>query len=253
MKIFDETLNSWRTMRATLPQNTSIGFVPTMGGLHTGHMALIQQSLNNNKTVVSLFVNPTQFNQTSDFENYPKTLEADIQKLEQAGVDYCLIPDQTEMYADNYRYQINENKDSLLLEGEHRPGHFTGVLTVVMKLFNLVKPTRAYFGEKDYQQLSLIKDMTDTFFLDIEICACPTVREPSQLALSSRNARLSAEGHKKAQTFAKIFHNANSCEQAVNELKKMNITIEYIKEHQGRRFAAIFIDNIRLIDNYAIR
>jgi len=254
MKIFDNDLATWRATRAELPEHMPLGFVPTMGNLHIGHMALIQQSLHENKkTVVTLFVNHAQFNQSSDFENYPRTLEADISKLKEAGVDYCLIPNQSEIYSDDYRYQVSENKESLLLEGAHRPGHFTGVLTVIMKLFNLVKPTRAYFGEKDYQQLSLIKGMIDAFFLDIEVRACPTVRESSQFALSSRNGRLSPEGRKKADAFARIFHSASSCEQAIIELEKIGVTIEYIKEHQNRRFVAVFIDKVRLIDNKTLR
>ncbi|MCH9756359.1 MAG: pantoate--beta-alanine ligase [Gammaproteobacteria bacterium] len=253
MQIFDNNLTEWRATRAELPEHMPLGFVPTMGNLHAGHMALIQQSLHENKkTVVTLFVNYAQFNQASDFENYPRTLEADLKKLKRAGVDYCLIPNQAKMYADDYRYQVSENKESLLLEGA-RAGHFTGVLTVVMKLFNLVKPTRAYFGEKDYQQLSLIEGMVDAFFLDIEVRACPTVREKSTLALSSRNHRLSLEGRKKADAFARIFHNAVSCEEAITELEKIGVTIKYIEEHQNRRFAAVLIDNIRLIDNYPLR
>ena len=253
MEIFKQQINIWRTARAEMPLHTPIGFVPTMGNLHAGHMALIQQSLHENKkTVVTLFVNHTQFNQAADFTKYPRTLAEDIKKLEQAGVDYCLIPNQSDIYPDDYAYQVHENKNSLLLEGEHRPGHFTGVLTVVMKLFNLVKPTRVYFGEKDFQQLSLIQGMIDTFFLDIELRACPTVRESSSLALSSRNHLLSPAGHKQADAFAKTFHNATSCEQARADLTKIGVLIEYIEDHQGRRFAAVQIDKVRLIDNYPI-
>ncbi len=253
MKIFEHNLTPWRTARAELPEHTPLGFVPTMGNLHAGHMALIQQSLHENqKTIVSLFVNHAQFNQSADFENYPRTLDADIKKLEQAGVDYCFIPSQSDIYPDHYRYQIHETEQSLILEGAHRPGHFTGVLTVVMKLFNLIKPTRAYFGEKDYQQLSLIQGMIDAFFLNIELRACPTIRETNNLALSSRNNRLSDTGHQKAQRFAEIFHSASSSEQARAALRKIDIEIEYIEEHQGRRFAAVCVDGIRLIDNYAL-
>ncbi|MDF1678863.1 MAG: pantoate--beta-alanine ligase [Legionellaceae bacterium] len=254
MKIFENNLTEWRSARATLPEHTPLGFVPTMGNLHAGHLELVKQCIHENqKTVISLFVNPTQFNQTSDFENYPKTLEADIEKLKEAGVDYCLIPSPAEIYADNYRYQVVENKESLLLEGAHRPGHFTGVLTVVMKLFNLVKPTRAYFGEKDYQQLSLIQGMVDAFFLDVEIRACPTVRASNQFALSSRNNHLSPEGKKKAEAFARIFHAAQSCEEAISKLKTLGVTVEYIEDYQARRFAAVWIEAVRLIDNYSLR
>ncbi len=254
MEIFENNLTKWRSARATFPEHTPLGFVPTMGNLHAGHIELIKQCIHENqKTAVSLFVNPTQFNQTSDFENYPKTLAADIEKLKEAGADYCLIPSPTEVYIDDYRYQVTEKKDSLLLEGAHRPGHFTGVLTVVMKLFNLVKPTRVYLGEKDYQQLSLIQGMVDAFFLDVEIRACPTVRTSNQLALSSRNSRLSPEGQKKAEVFARIFHAAQSCEEAISKLKALDITVEYVEDYQARRFAAVWIDEVRLIDNYSLR
>ena len=254
MQIFNETLSAWRAVRRALPQDTTLGFVPTMGNLHAGHLALIQQSLHENKkTLVTLFVNPTQFNQTTDFDNYPRTIEADMAKLQAAGVDYCLIPNQAELYHDNYRYQLDETEQSLTMEGTHRPGHFKGVLTVVMKLFGLVQPTRAYFGEKDYQQLTLIQGMIDAFFLDITLCACPTFRAPSGLALSSRNNRLSPAGIEQADRFAKIFHAASSCEQAITSLRSIGLEVEYIEEHAGRRFAAVHVESVRLIDNYALK
>lgn len=253
MEIFQERLNNWQRVRRALPQNISLGLIPTMGNLHAGHLSLVKQSQqDNHKTAVTLFVNPTQFNNPHDFTYYPRTLEADLAQLENAGVDYCLIPNQDSMYSDNYRYQLEETKNSLIMEGKHRPGHFTGVLTVVMKLLNLTRPTRAYFGEKDYQQLTLIRGMVQAFLLDIEIKACPTIREPSGLAYSSRNTRLSADGRKQAENFAQIFHQASSCEHAIRTLKKIGVHIDYIEEHNGRRFAAVLIENIRLIDNYAL-
>jgi pantoate--beta-alanine ligase len=253
MDIFQDKLNNWQGIRRALPQSTSLGLVPTMGNLHAGHLSLVAQSQqDNHKTAVTLFVNPTQFNNPDDFTHYPRTLEADLAYLEHAGVDYCLIPNQEIIYSDNYRYQLEETKQSLTMEGEHRPGHFTGVLTVVMKLLNLARPTRAYFGEKDYQQLSLIQGMVKAFLLDIEIKACPIIREPSGLAYSSRNTRLSLEGRKQAEAFAQIFHKASSCDDAINALKKTGVNIDYIEEQHGRRFAAVLIENIRLIDNYAL-
>lgn len=254
MELFEYQIGPWRNARAALAAHIPLGFVPTMGNLHAGHIALIKQSLHENKkTAVSLFVNPAQFNQTTDFEQYPRTLSEDIQKLEEIGVDYCLIPDPAVIYPDDYRYQVQENKHSLILEGEHRPGHFTGVLTVLMKLFHLVKPTRVYFGEKDYQQLALVQGMVDAFFLDIEVRSCKTIREPSNLALSSRNHRLSPAGREKARQFAKIFHEAKTCDAAIAALNELDITVEYLQEHQGRRLAAVVIDGVRLIDNYALR
>ena len=187
-------LDEWQRARQALPVNHSIGFVPTMGNLHIGHASLFTKSTQENDcTIASVFINPTQFNQTADFTHYPRTLDDDLELLEKNGVDYCLLPDEKTIYADGYRYQMDENIYSNQMEGLHRPGHFKGVLTVVMKLLNLAKPNRAYFGEKDYMQLQLIRDMTTAFFMDIEIIGCPTVREASGLAYSSRNGRLTME------------------------------------------------------------
>lgn len=248
-----ESIEAWRQTRQALPHDATLGFVPTMGNLHQGHLELVKQSLHENThTVVSLYVNRMQFNQAHDFENYPKTLEQDIKQLEALGASYCFVPTEAMMYPDGYQYQIHEIQDSLKMEGAKRPGHFTGVLTVVMKLFQIIKPTRAYFGEKDFQQLTLIQGMIDAFFLDIELRACPTIRNESGLALSSRNNHLSQTALKQAEQFAKLFHNATSCEEAITTLRAADIEVEYIEEHQYRRFAAVKIDGIRLIDNYSI-
>lgn len=253
MTIFENNLALWRKTRSQLPEHVTLGFVPTMGNLHEGHLSLVQQSLQENqKTVVSLFVNPTQFNQTEDYTHYPRTLAADIEKLTAAGIDFCLIPSEKEMYQDHYQYQITETQESLILEGKHRPGHFTGVLTVVMKLFQLVKPTRAYFGEKDYQQLSLIEGMVKAFFLDVEIRSCATVRDPHHFALSSRNQRLSPDGLEKAKQFAQIFRKKIAIESMIVALEKHGIIVEYIETYQNRRYAAVIIDGVRLIDNLVL-
>lgn len=250
MRIYNN-LEEWRKVRQNLSSSLSIGFVPTMGNLHTGHASLYARSRQDNDlTVASVFINPTQFNQTADFVHYPRTLDADLELLTHAGVDYCLLPDEASMYADGYRYQIEENKFTQRMEGLQRPGHFTGVLTVVMKLLNLAKPHRAYFGEKDYQQLQLIRDMTNTFFMDIDIKACPTIREASGLAFSSRNGRLTPVQRKLADQFAEIFHQKVTCEQIVTELTNIGVNVDYIEEHEGRRFAAVKIGDVRLIDNY---
>ncbi len=252
MEIF-KTLSAWQETRAALPDHTPIGLLLTMGNLHEGHLALVRQSIHENqKTVVTLFVNPTQFNQTTDFEKYPRTRETDIKALEAIGVDYCLIPETTEIYPDDYGYQIQENELSLILEGIHRPGHFNGALTVIMKFFQLVKPTRTYFGEKDYQQLALVQGMIDAFFLDVELRACKTIRAPSKLALSSRNNRLSPNGLKTAHAFAEIFHNTQDCDIAKAKLEALGIKIEYLEEYNGRRFTAVHVEGVRLIDNYQI-
>ncbi len=253
MQIFHD-INEWRRVREELPAHLSLGFVPTMGNLHLGHASLFTASLQENDcTVASIFINPTQFNRTDDFTDYPRTLDADLELLTNAGVDYCLLPTEPAIYKDNYHYQIQENHQSLLLEGKQRPGHFTGVLTVVMKLFNLVKPQRAYFGEKDYQQLQLIRDMVTAFFMDIDIKPCPTIREASGLAFSSRNNRLSDEQRKLADHFARIFHQAAvPNEQLRTELNTLGVEIEYLEKHKGRRLVAVKIGDVRLIDNYHV-
>jgi pantoate--beta-alanine ligase len=252
MRIFN-TIESWRAFRATLSSKSQLGFVATMGNLHRGHESLFIQSKKDNEyTATSLFVNPTQFHRQDDFTLYPRTIEADMQLMEHAGVDFCILPSEQEMYADGYRYQIQENELCTLMEASHRPGHFNGVLTVVMKLLQLVKPSRAYFGEKDYQQFLLIKDMCTAFFMDTSIIPCPTIREPSGLAYSSRNNRLTAEQKIRAAEFAHIFHKNQSCAMIIKALKEKGVGVEYIEEYQNRRFAAVLIGDIRLIDNYSI-
>lgn len=252
MQLF-HNLDEWQKFRSTIPHNKTIGFVPTMGNLHAGHASLFTQSINENDyTVSSLFVNPTQFNNHDDYQNYPRTVEHDIELMKTLGVDYCLLPEEKSIYKDGYQFQIHENKLCQLMEGQHRPGHFNGVLTIVMKLLNLTRPTKAYFGEKDYQQYLLIKEMVTAFFMAIEIIPCPTIRENSGLAFSSRNNRLTPEQKQLAERFAQVFHQHQSCAQIIQELNTFGILVEYIEEHFGRRFAAVKIGEIRLIDNYSI-
>ena len=252
MHIF-HNLDEWISFRNTLPHTQSIGFAPTMGNLHAGHASLFHTSCKENDvTVSSLFINPTQFNKPDDFTHYPRTLDRDIEVMRNAGVDFCILPEEQEIYADGYNYQVQESHLCKLMEGKHRPGHFNGVLTIVMKLLNLTRPTRAYFGEKDFQQFLLIKGMVEALFMNIEIKSCPTIRESSGLAFSSRNNRLSKESRILADEFAQIFHQPKSCDIIRNELEARDITVEYIEEYQGRRFAAILIGDIRLIDNYLL-
>jgi len=252
MEIFHD-MNEWRRVRQTLPSELSLGFVPTMGNLHHGHASLFTASnQENDKTIASIFINPTQFNKADDFAHYPRTLEADLELLRNTDVDYCLLPNEQIMYADGYRYQIQENKHDQQMEGRQRPGHFTGVLSIVMKLLNIAQPHRTYFGEKDYQQFQLIHDMAEAFFMNIEIKACPTIRESSGLAYSSRNNRLNSEQRQLAEQFARIFHQNQSCEQITTALITLGVTVEYIEDHDNRRFAAVTIGEIRLIDNYAL-
>lgn len=252
MKIFYD-VKDWLEQRRSIDNQNSIGFVATMGNLHAGHESLLAISKQENEiSVASIFINPTQFNNPDDFKNYPRTLAEDLLLLEQAGVDYCLLPAKDELYADNFRFRLEETELCQLMEGKHRPGHFSGVLTIVMKLLNLVKPQRAYFGEKDYQQYLLIRDMVNSFFMDIEIKACPTIREESGLAFSSRNNRLTKTQRQEADRFAQTFLQPKSLESLVEEFKQHNIAIEYLEEYEGRRFVAATFGDIRLIDNYSL-
>jgi pantoate--beta-alanine ligase len=177
----------------------SIGFVPTMGALHNGHLSLIQKSiLENEHTIVSVFVNPTQFLEGEDFNTYPQRTQADIKICELAGVAILFMPHPDAMYSKMEPTILAPSSKAYVLEGLARPGHFDGVLRVVLKLFNLTKPTRAYFGKKDAQQLYLLQNMVASLFLDLEIVPCEIVREDDGLALSSRNVYLNAHERKDA-------------------------------------------------------
>lgn len=170
----------------------SIGLVPTMGALHAGHASLVKRSVGENDvTVVSVFVNPTQFNDKNDLKNYPRTLNADCLLLDSLGVDYVFAPSAEEIYPEPDTRHFSYPPIDTVMEGARRPGHFNGVCQIVSKLFELVKPDRAYFGEKDYQQIAVIRAMVKDLNIPVQICPCPIVREESGLALSSRNALLS--------------------------------------------------------------
>ena len=177
----------------------SVGLVPTMGALHAGHLSLVRRArAENDIVVVSVFVNPTQFNNPDDLRTYPRTEEADCRLLESAGVDYALVPAVEEMYPEKDTRVFDLGPVGEVMEGAMRPGHFNGVCQIVSKLFDIVKPARAYFGEKDFQQIAVIRRMVDLLGLELEIVPCPIVREPDGLALSSRNVRLTPEGRKVA-------------------------------------------------------
>jgi pantoate--beta-alanine ligase len=169
----------------------TIGFVPTMGALHQGHIALVKRSIAENEvTVVSIFVNPTQFNDKSDLLKYPRTLDADCSLLQKAGCTYVFAPSVEEIYPEPDTRQFEFGALAKVMEGQFRPGHFNGVAQVVSRLFGIVKPNRAYFGEKDFQQLAIIRELVKQLALNVQIVACPIVREPDGLAMSSRNTRL---------------------------------------------------------------
>jgi pantoate--beta-alanine ligase len=221
-----------------------------MGNLHAGHIALVDRArAENNIVVVSIFVNPTQFNQQSDFEKYKRTLQEDCALLEKAGVDYVLHPDARAMYPDDYDVRITEAVIAEELEGAFRPGHFGGMLTVVAKLLNLAQATRAYFGEKDFQQLMLVRKMAAALFMPVEIVACETVRAASGLALSSRNGRLNAEQLEKAALLYRLLASPASDVEVKRQLDAAGFKTEYVETKWNRRLAAAWLGDVRLIDN----
>ncbi len=248
MKVWTE-LEAWRTARRG-PEFAAgdVGFVPTMGALHAGHRALLERARAENAAVVlSIFVNPTQFNDPADLRQYPRTLDADL-ALADGLADHVLVPTAVELYPDGFCYRVTETVQSRELEGAHRPGHFDGVLTVVMKLLQLVQPRRAYFGEKDWQQLRLVRGMVDALFLPVEIVPCPTVREADGLAMSSRNRRLSPEARARAAAFPRILREAADPAAAARELEAAGFGVDYVEEQEGARLGAVRLEGVRLID-----
>ena len=195
-----KVLTSVEELRAELDrlEQTGIGFVPTMGALHAGHRSLVERARRENATVVvSVFVNPTQFNDKNDLKHYPRTPEADARLLEEAGADFVLMPSVEEIYPEPDTRQFDFGAIDKVMEGATRPGHFNGVAQVVSRLFAIVRPARAYFGEKDFQQIAVIRAMVDQLALPVEIVECPIVRDSDGLALSSRNTLLD-EAHRAA-------------------------------------------------------
>lgn len=251
MKVFEDTAE-WRQYRKGLSPG-SLGFVPTMGALHAGHRALMEASVaDNTVTVASVFVNPTQFDQASDLDAYPRQSGRDLDALRSWGADAVLMPGFDDLYPDDYRYKVSENDLSRRFCGAHRAGHFDGVLTVVMRLLNLVRPDRAYFGEKDYQQLLLVRGMAEAFFLDVEIVGCPTVREGDGLALSSRNQRLDPAQRSVAPALYRSLREAPDAEAARISLEQNGFEVDYVEDFGHRRLAAARLGEVRLIDNVSL-
>lgn len=198
-------------MDAARNAGQTIGLVPTMGALHAGHMSLVDTARHQNDIVVaSVFVNPTQFNNPNDLSTYPRTEEADCALLDEHGADYAFIPSVEEMYPEPDTRVFDLGEVAAVMEGAMRPGHFNGVAQVVSKLFDMVRPTRAYFGEKDFQQIAVIRKMVQLEGFDLEIVACPIKREADGLALSSRNVRLTPEGRKQAPAIHRILEQSLS-------------------------------------------
>jgi pantoate--beta-alanine ligase len=247
------TVAEWRTLRtAHRVAGRTVGFVPTLGALHEGHASLFRAARRDCAVVLaSVFVNPTQFDDKSDFEKYPRTLETDCALMDAAGVDAVFAPSVAEMYPNGTRYVVTETQFSRELCGAHRPGHFDGVLTVVMKLLQIADADRAYFGEKDFQQLQLIRGLGEAFFLKTEIVPCPTVRESDGLAMSSRNARLSPAERALAPRFHQTLVAAPTAAAARAQLAAAGFGVDYVEDREGRRYGAVRLGATRLIDNVA--
>jgi pantoate--beta-alanine ligase len=260
----------------------TIGFVPTMGALHAGHLSLMQESCNQNEvTIVSIFVNPTQFNNPEDLKKYPRTLDSDVEKIQKLNPKIVVFaPSVEQIYGDIASTQkFDFDGLEFEMEGKHRPGHFDGVGTIVKKLFELAQPTRAYFGEKDFQQLQIVKKMVEKHKIQIEIVPCAIFREPNGLAMSSRNERLTQEEREKAAVIYKTlqtvltksktdslqeihlwvkqqFENLNGFKLEYFEIAHENDlkSVENLKNTvHCRAFIAVFVNNIRLIDNISLK
>lgn len=281
MLIFNKKSDLSAFLSPFIDLNKSIGFVPTMGALHQGHLSLLEKSLaENDITVMSIFVNPTQFNNAEDLDKYPRSLEEDILKMSQLSHSILVYaPAVADIYEGNtvsesFEYEGLEHQ----MEGQHRPGHFDGVGTIVKRLFEIVSPTKAYFGEKDFQQLQIVKKLVDKLALPVQIIGCPIYREKSGLAMSSRNERLSQYARIKAATIYEILQQAktNFAIHTLSETKAFvrsefekhpEFELEYFEianeetllsasckdpAQKYRGFIAVFIDKIRLIDNISL-
>jgi len=214
MKIV-KTIDALRTVVAEYKKaGKTIGFVPTMGALHEGHASLVRRAVKENDvTGVSVFVNPTQFNNKEDLAKYPRNIEKDAQLLESIGVDFVFAPSPEDVYTEdemNTTFEFDFGGLDKVMEGKYRPGHFNGVVQIVSKLFDYVKPDRAYFGEKDFQQLAIIHRMVKVMNIPVEVVDCPIVREQSGLALSSRNERLSESEKQTAVNISRILFESKS-------------------------------------------
>lgn len=261
--------------------NSTIGFVPTMGALHKGHLALMQRSIKeNDDTVVSIFVNPTQFNNIEDLDKYPRTLDEDVKKMRGLSDKIILYAPSVEDIYDGNPVSETFDFDGLeeQMEGKYRPGHFDGVGTIVKRLFEIVTPTNAYFGEKDFQQLQIVKKMVEKNNLPVHVVGCPIFREDNQLAMSSRNERLTSEERKEAAVIyktlieAKELFQIKSIEETIEFVKNSfqdnkNFELEYFviadestlisadfksKDKNYRAFIAVFVNSIRLIDTISL-
>jgi pantoate--beta-alanine ligase len=270
------TVKDLRLEIERLGGDKSVGFVPTMGALHEGHLSLVKQAAaDNSVVVVSIFVNPTQFNDPKDLEHYPRTLENDLKLLEPSGCSIVFAPNSGEVYPETDLRKFNFGKLEMVMEGKHRPGHFNGVAQVVSRLFDMVNPDKSYFGLKDFQQLAIVKNMVKQLQLPVEIVPCAIIRENSGLAMSSRNELLTDEQRKNAAVISETLFKAKELKEgkSVEELtewvireinKNPILNVEYFEivddeqlqpikswneENTKVGCVAVFCGKIRLIDN----
>ena len=237
MKVFKKIVDLQNALFDDRKQGKEIGLVPTMGALHEGHASLVRRSVKENGiTVVSVFVNPTQFNDKNDLKNYPRDLEADCRLLESCGADYVLAPEVEEMYPTPDTRQFEFPPVSTVMEGAHRPGHFNGVCQVVSRLFYIVRPDRAYFGEKDWQQIAVVKAMVKQLGLPVQIVECPIVRDDDGLARSSRNTLLAPDERAIAPTIYKALKNS----------------VTYAKKHTLKETHDKVVDDINKVDGLEV-
>lgn len=243
-------VRQWQKIRKSIIDK-NLGFVATLGNLHDGHASLINKSISENDiTIVSIFINPTQFNNPQDLVNYPRTIDADIALVQALKVDYLLCFEAKQLYPDDYNYRVTENSSyGASMEGEFRPNHFTGMLTIVLKLLLLTRPNKTYFGEKDYQQLTLVKGLVDAFLLETEVISCPTIRNNKGFPLSSRNNLLTREDLDKASMFSNLLNSNLSADKIKQSLTDEGFIVDYITEHENRIYGAVWLNKIRLIDN----
>jgi len=213
-------------------EGKSIGFVPTMGALHQGHLSLTEQSVKNNDiTIVSIFVNPTQFNNPNDLKTYPRCIEDDLEKLSKYNPDIIFIPEVEEIYPEPDTRVFNFGQLDTVMEGKNRPGHFNGVAQVVSKLFDIVTPDNSYFGQKDFQQVAVIKQMVKDLKLSVNIVPCPIIREEDGLAMSSRNMLLSKEQRKNASKISETLFKARNLAAELNVTQLKNWVVEEINKN----------------------
>lgn len=228
----------------------SVGFVPTMGALHEGHLSLVRRSLaENDRTLVSIFVNPRQFGANEDYHRYPRTLETDQRLLESLGVSVLFAPSEEEMYTSEDEALISMTRLSRLWCGTYRIGHFDGVTLVLTKLFHLVEPTRAYFGEKDFQQLRIVEKMVEELFFPVEIVRVPTVREPDGLAMSSRNTYLSSRG--RAQAVA-LYKTLQYIQTLLPKYRLVSDLLGEAQQYLSERFPEVKVEYLAIVDEYSL-